>query len=195
PIERGLPTPRPGNGVPFVKQIAPVDAFPCKPFGPNDYVFMHVASNEHWARLLRVIGREELETDPRFAAPELRGANRAATNKVVADWLADKTKIEAMELLCRGGVAAGAVRDTLEVLQDGDLTKRGVFVTVQDPERGQLTLPGWPIKMSRSPVAVGPAPRPGQLSQEILQSVLGLSADELAALGVIPQHPDVPNDA
>ena len=44
PIEQGVPTPRPGNWVPFTRKIAPAEAYPCKPFGPNDWVFMHLSS-------------------------------------------------------------------------------------------------------------------------------------------------------
>jgi formyl-CoA transferase len=73
PIERGVPTPRPGNWVPFTRKIAPAEAYPCKPFGPNDWVFMHVSSNEQWQRLLKVVGREDLRDDPRFATPVTRG--------------------------------------------------------------------------------------------------------------------------
>ena len=60
PIEQGVPTPRPGNWVPFTRKIAPAEAYPCKPFGPNDWVFMHLSSNEQWYRLLDVVGQPEL---------------------------------------------------------------------------------------------------------------------------------------
>jgi formyl-CoA transferase len=182
PIEQNVPTPRPGNWVPFTRKIAPAEAYPCKPFGPNDWLFMHVSSNEQWYRLLDVVGHPELKSDPCFATPVTRGTHREKTNQVVLDWLQDKTKIEAMETFCRAGVPCGAVRDTLEVLNDPDLRKRGIFVTVQDPDRGEVTIPGWPIQMSDAHVPVCIAPRPGEHNQEILHDLLGLSADEIGAL-------------
>jgi formyl-CoA transferase len=182
PIEQGVPTPRPGNWVPFTRKIAPAEAYPCKPFGPNDWVFMHLSSNEQWYRLLDVVGRPELRDDPRFATPVIRGAHREETNQVVIDWLKDRTKIEAMEILCRAGVPVGAVRDTLEVLNDPDLRRRGIFVTVDDPHRGEVTIPGWPIKMSDAYVPVRAAPRPGEHNEEILGGLLGLSPDQIAAV-------------
>ncbi len=186
PIEQGVPTPRPGNWVPFTRKIAPAEAYPCKPFGPNDWVFMHLSSNEQWYRLLDVVGRPELRDDPRFATPVIRGAHREETNQVVIDWLKDKTKIEAMEVLCQAGVPVGAVRDTLEVLNDPDLRRRGIFVTVDDPDRGSVTIPGWPIKMSDAHVPVRAAPRPGEHNQEILGGLLGLSDAEIAELTQAP---------
>jgi formyl-CoA transferase len=186
PIEQGVPTPRPGNWVPFTRKIAPAEAYPCKPFGPNDWVFMHLSSNDQWYRLLDVVGKPELRDDPRFATPVIRGAHREETNQVVIDWLKDKTKIEAMEILCRAGVPVGAVRDTLEVLNDPDLRRRGIFVTVDDPARGSVTIPGWPIKMSDAYVPVRAAPRPGEHNQEILGGLLGLSDAEIAELTKVP---------
>jgi formyl-CoA transferase len=182
PIDQNLATPRPGNWVPFTRKIAPAEAYPCKPFGPNDWLFMHVSSNEQWYRLLGVVGREDLKDDPRFATPVTRGAHRQETNQVVIDWLRDKTKIEAMETFCRAGVPCGAVRDTLEVLNDPDLRRRGIFVTVQDPDRGELTIPGWPIHMSDAHVPVRAAPRVGEHNQEILGGLLGKSEAEVRAL-------------
>jgi formyl-CoA transferase len=182
PIEQNVATPRPGNWVPFTRKIAPAEAYPCKPFGPSDWLFMHVSSNEQWYRLLDVVGRPELRDDPRFATPVTRGQYREATNQVVIDWLRDKTKIEAMETFCRAGVPCGAVRDTLEVLNDPDLQRRGIFVTVDDPQRGEVTIPGWPIQMSDSRVPVRSAPRAGEHNREILGGLLGLSEAQISAL-------------
>ena len=118
--------------------------------------------------------------------PVIRGAHREETNQVVIDWLKDKTKIEAMETLCQAGVPVGAVRDTLEVLNDPDLRRRGIFVTVDDPDRGSVTIPGWPIKMSDAHVPVRAAPRPGEHNEEILGGLLGMSAGEIAELTQTP---------
>jgi hypothetical protein len=39
--------------------------YPCKPGGPNDYVYLSTsrANPEHWPRLLKLIGREDLIGD------------------------------------------------------------------------------------------------------------------------------------
>ena len=168
PIEQNVPTPRPGNWVPFTRKIAPAEAYPCKPFGPNDWVFMHVSSNAQWYGVLDVVGRQDLKDDPRFATPVTRGAHRAETNQVVIDWLRDHTKIEAMETFCRAGVPAGAVRDTLEVLNDPDLRRRGIFVTVQDPDRGEVTIPAG-LSRCRTPTSTStPRPAPASTTRRFL---------------------------
>ena len=58
---------------------APSGLYPCAPGGPNDYVWIMTsrANPEHWARLCKVMGREELIADPRFATPGDRVKNMA----------------------------------------------------------------------------------------------------------------------
>jgi formyl-CoA transferase len=182
PIERDVATPRPGNWVPFTRKIAPAEAYPCKPFGPNDWIFMHVSSNEQWHGVLKVVGREDLIGDPRFTDAVTRGAHREETNQVVIDWLKDKTKYEAMEAFCKAGAPVGAVRDTKEVWSDPDLRRRGIFVTVNDVDRGEVTIPGWPIQMSESKVPVRTAPRLGEHNKEVLGDLLGYSDDKVRSL-------------
>ena len=62
------PCPRTGNQV-VLGTTAPSDSYRCKGDGPNDYVYIYSsrAGNAQWERLLKVIGREDLQGDPRFA--------------------------------------------------------------------------------------------------------------------------------
>ena len=59
-----------------------------------------------------------------------------------------------METLGRAGVPAGAVMDTMELSEDPGMRAREIFVTVDHPVRGPFTMPGWPVKLSRSRVPV-----------------------------------------
>jgi crotonobetainyl-CoA:carnitine CoA-transferase CaiB-like acyl-CoA transferase len=54
---------------------SPHNRYPCKPGGPNDYVYVFTspANPEHWQRLLKVIGHEDLTEDPRLL--RARGLN------------------------------------------------------------------------------------------------------------------------
>jgi len=54
------------------------------------------------------------------------------------------------------------------VWSDPDLRRRGIFVTVNDVDRGEVTIPGWPIQMSESKVPVRTAPRLGEHNKDIL---------------------------
>src|SRR3984957_5090510 len=95
----------------------PMGTFPCKGGGSNDYVYMFTsrANPEHWNRLLKVIGREELIGDPRFETNEERNKHEGFINEIIAEWTKHHTKEEAMQLIGAAGVPAGAVHDTLEL--------------------------------------------------------------------------------
>jgi len=58
--------------------LAPSALYPCKPGGPNDYVYVFTsrANPEHWTRLLKAIDRDDLIGDPRYDTGPARGARR-----------------------------------------------------------------------------------------------------------------------
>jgi formyl-CoA transferase len=173
PIERGMDTPRFGNRPPFLVTTAPSDIYPCPPFGPSDYVHIHCGSDRQWERMAKVMGREDLLGDVRFATMASRGEHKAEVDEAVCGWTATLDKMAAMRALGAAGVPAGALRSTTEVLTDPDLRERGIFVMVDDPVRGPVTIPGFPVRMSRSSARVTAPPQPGQHSAEVLRDWLG----------------------
>ena len=163
---------------------APSDIFPCKGEGPNDYCFIYTsrADNRHWHRLLDTIGHPELKDDPRFASPPERAKHIGEVEVLIAEWTRTRSKREVMETLGRAGVPAGAVFDTDELSSDEYLRRRGMFVTVQHPERGEFTMPGWPVQMSGSHVDVVAAPLLGQHNEEVYEELLGLTPEDVRRL-------------
>lgn len=177
------PAPRVGNrGV--LGTNAPSEAYPCKGGGPNDYCYVYTtrAGNHHWERLLRVIGRDDLLDDPRFANNRDRYANKDAVDEVLKPWIAERDKREVMDTLGKAGIPAGAVFDTNELLNDRFLRDRGAFGTVDHPMRGQVTIPGWPVKMSDSNVPLASAPLLGQDNSQVYAELLGCTPEQLDAL-------------
>jgi len=177
------PAPRIGNRS-VLGTNAPSEAYPCKGGGPNDYCYIYTtrAGNHQWERLLGVIGREDLVEDPRFKTNRDRFANKDALDAVLNPWMAERTKVEVMETLGKAGVPAGAVFTTDELMHDPFLRERGMFPTVQHPIRGDVTIPGWPVKMSESHVSVTAAPLLGANTEEIYGELLGCSPEQLQAL-------------
>ena len=163
---------------------APSGTFPCKPGGPNDYVYVYTsrANAQHWERLLKTIGREDLIGDERYDTPNKRLAREAEVDALLTEWTMQHDKRTAMERLGAAGVPAGATFDTLELQNDPDLEARGMFQTIHHPERGDFKMPAWPVKMSESNVPVEPAPLLGQHTEDVLGDWLGLSADDVANL-------------
>jgi formyl-CoA transferase len=183
PIDRRTDTPRFGNRPPFLVTTAPSDIYPCPPFGASDYVHVHCGSDRQWERMARLMGREDLLADPRLATMASRGEHKAEIDQAVRAWTATMDKMAAMRALGDAGVPGGALRSTTEVYEDADLRARGIFVTVNDPGRGEVTIPGYPVRMSRSPARVEPPPQPGQHTAQVLSDWLGESADPAVADG------------
>jgi formyl-CoA transferase len=168
------PTGRAGNRS-ILGSSAPSENYKCLGDGPNDYCFIYTsrARSEQWDRLLQVIGRADLIGDARFSTPEARWEHRDEVDALVGDWVAQRPKRQVMETLGDAGVPAGAVLDTEELMNDPHLRRRGMFVTVQHPVRGAFTMPGCPIRLSDSKVAVTPSPLLGQHNDEVYGQWLG----------------------
>jgi formyl-CoA transferase len=173
------PIPRRGNRSPGA---APSNLYRCRPFGPNDYVFVHVANADMWTALTHAIGQPELADDPRFADRSGRVAHVEELEALVEGWTEKRTKHEAMDVLASAGVPCGAVLDSVEVMSNEHLRSRGMLVDVDHPTRGRITMLGSPIHLSASPTEVKRAPLLGEHNAEVYGRLLGLGETELAGL-------------
>jgi len=79
-------------------------------------------------------------------------------------------------------VPAGAVFDTMELSNDPSMREREIFVTVHHPDRGEFTMPGWPVKMSASHVPVTAAPLLGADNEDVYGQWAGYTPEQLATL-------------
>jgi formyl-CoA transferase len=161
---------------------APVNAYRCRPGGPNDYLFVHGVLPEMFQALMRIVGRPDLAEDPTL---QTRGGRYARVDEIdglIESWTLKHTKFEAMEILSSAGVACGAVLDSGEVLANEHLRARGMVVDLEHPDRGRFPMLGNPVRLSESPTDVRRAPLLGEHTAEVLGGLLGLSAAELAQL-------------
>jgi len=174
----GRPLERAGNQL---GQTVPGTAYPCKPGGPSDYVYVY-CQDQMWAAFTQAIGRPELREDPRFRTADLRWQARAELDALVAEWTRERTKHEAMRILGDAGVPCGAVLDTGEVLADPHLREREMILEVDYPGRGTYSTVGCPVKLSESPVTVTRPPMLGEHSSEILARLCGVAEDDVGRL-------------
>ena len=76
---------------------------------------------------MKVIGREDLIGDERYATREARIAHEPEINAIIGEWTRHRTKQEAMAVIGAVGVPAGAVLDTGELLDDPSFEARGIM--------------------------------------------------------------------
>ncbi|MBI3968272.1 MAG: CoA transferase [Chloroflexi bacterium] len=158
---------------------------PCGPFKAKDgYVSIAVVTEEQWANLCRAMEREDLIDHPQLARGPLRAANlEELVRPLVEGWAADKTKNEVTERLLAFDVAVGPVQNVAELFECPHLATRNMLVEVPDPIIGPRKLAGTPIKLSGYPQpAPKAAPRLGEHTDEVLQTLLGLPSEEIARL-------------
>jgi formyl-CoA transferase len=187
----GKPAQRGGSKVVGVNN-APMGLYPCKPGGPNDYVYIMTsrANPEHWDRLLKLMGREDLLGDPRYATPAHRVEREAEVDAIISAWTRQHTKHEAMTAVGNVGVPAGAVLDTMELQNDATFEQRGIMQTIHHPTHGDFKMPAWPVRIDGKPPTLVTSPVLGQHTGAVLQSWLGMNAGEVEALrgdGVVAQ--------
>jgi formyl-CoA transferase len=162
---------------------APSGLYPSKGDGSNDYVYLTTsrANPEHWTRLMKLIGREELIDDPRFATGNDRVAHGKELDAIIGEWTKQHSKRDAMEKLIAVGVPAGAVFDTMELQNEPTFEERGLMQTVTH-HNGDFKMASWPVRVDGKTVRLKGSPALGGDTAEVLQSWLGIDAAGLAAL-------------
>ena len=174
----GHAMPRQGNQL---GRNVPGTTYPCRPGGPNDYVFIF-AQPQMWLDFLRVIGRPELAEDVRFATPEARWENREALDAIISEWTGQRGKHDIMRVMGQAGVPCGACQDTGEVLADPHLKAREMIVDLEYGQRGTYQTVGCPIKLSDSVAEITRPPELGEHTDDVLRDLLQINDDDIARL-------------
>jgi crotonobetainyl-CoA:carnitine CoA-transferase CaiB-like acyl-CoA transferase len=170
--------PRAGN------RQAGLSSTPYNVYPTNDgHVAIHVVTEGHWKNLTVAMGREDLQTDPRFATNADRVAHMDETDAVVTEWTKTLGKMEVFARTKALRVPCAPVRTAPEVMNDPHMHERGMLARVEHPELGEIVVPTNPLRLHGLPPApLIPSPTIGQHNAEIYGDWLGLGGDEIAAL-------------
>ncbi len=166
-----------GNRHPY---RAPQGCYPAQ--GDGQWIALSVGDDEQWHALCRLMGREDLARDPRFALLSSRQRHHDQLDREISAWTADFDRYELMHRLQAEGIPAGPVLTGKDIHFDPHYQSRGFLERVTyPPERdmGTRVFIGRPYKFSRSPLRIrGPAPTFGQDNEPLLRDLLGV--DEAA---------------
>ncbi len=151
------------------------------------YVAMQFVGAEHlWPRLLALMGRPELERDPRFDSSDHRRANWPELRAIVEAWLATfPTSEDALRALADARIPCAPVLRPAEVVASPHLAERQFFATVPHPGRGSVRVTASPYWLDGQPVhpRAGAPYRVGEHTRSVLGELLGYSAERIDALG------------
>jgi crotonobetainyl-CoA:carnitine CoA-transferase CaiB-like acyl-CoA transferase len=133
---------------------------------------LNIAANkqEQFETLCRLVGREDLTRDERFAERDARKRNRAALNKELNAALRQRPAIEWERLLSREGVPAARILTVPEAVELDQLRHRGFLTELPFPDSSgrRLRVSGNGVLVDGAPLRpTAPPPLLGQHNDEL----------------------------
>lgn len=164
-----------------IANVAPSNIYPT-----SDGKWVVVAANidPMFARLCQAMGQPGLAEDPRFSTHTARGDNAAELDGLIAEWTGTMTAGALEELLEAHNVVVGPINTIADVAADPHFRARGMVRRFEDPDFGDIAVPGVAPRLSESAGDVawlGPQ-KVGSHSAEIYRSILGIGDEEMAEL-------------
>ena len=153
-------------------------------FGPiqtsDGYVMVAIASEKTFRGLMKVIGRPEWVSDPRFAKYADRRNNWAQLMDGVEGWSRTVTTERCLVALNGEGVPSSAYRTVAEALRDPQIAHRGALSEVED-DGGRFRVLNLPFRMSGADVSAGKRIATlGEHTRALLKET-GYSEEQIAA--------------
>jgi crotonobetainyl-CoA:carnitine CoA-transferase CaiB-like acyl-CoA transferase len=149
----------------------------------DGYLVVGVASEGIWRRFCDAIGKPELTGDPRFAKNQDRVERRAELIRMLADIFLSRDNRAWLKLLNDAQVPCAPVQTVDQVFDAAQVLQREMLVEVNHPTAGPVRMAGLPVKLSATPGSIRlPPPLLGQHSEQVLETWLDMSREEIAEL-------------
>ncbi len=133
-------------------------------------------------RVVRLVGRPDLVTQPWFATGRGRAEHADELDAAVGDWIAARDAAEVSAAFDEAQAAVGPVYDARGIAADPQFAALDTITTVDDAELGPLRMQNVLFRLSGNPGAVRWAGRPHGADTEALLTEIGCDADEIARL-------------
>jgi formyl-CoA transferase/CoA:oxalate CoA-transferase len=142
-----------------------------------------VGSEKLWKVFCPAIGRPDLSDDPRYRSNADRVKNRDSLIATLQEVFLTRTYEEWETVLLASGIPMGAINSIAQVIDHPQVAARGALVEMDHPRAGKVRMVGAPVRLSETPGSVRtPAPMLGEHTDQVLRELLGLGAEEIAAL-------------
>ncbi|MQY24136.1 Formyl-CoA:oxalate CoA-transferase [Nocardia sp. RB20] len=157
------------------------------PYGPyrtaDGTVFLGIQNEREWASLCRgVLGRPELEHDPRFGTNPDRVVHDAELTELLETEFATRDTDAVLELLDHAGIANARMRTPAEFTRHPQLTARDRWRTVDIPGGNMRALVP-PVESDTWRPVMGAVPRPGQHTAALYAEFLSPASESDSLTG------------
>lgn len=160
--------------------VYPYDTFPTK----DGMMVIGAGNQKLFECLCDAMGNEALKQDPLFGNNILRVQNHAALKPHISAWTKNFGLDELVDKLLDAGIPAAPINTIDRVVADPHIAgARDMFPQCTHPIAGDIRLTGNQIKLTNNKIEkFDPSPMLGQHNNEIIGSVMGISAEEVAKL-------------
>jgi crotonobetainyl-CoA:carnitine CoA-transferase CaiB-like acyl-CoA transferase len=147
----------------------------------DGWLVVMCAKEKFYRNLVRIIGAPELAEDPRFDSFENRLAHRDELVLRLKARTQEKPTSEWLKLL-KGEVPCAPVNSVEEAFADPQVIEDQMVLDLPHPEFGTVRTVAGPIKISDSDIEHRRGPKLGEHTNEVLQTLLGLTPEAIADL-------------
>jgi crotonobetainyl-CoA:carnitine CoA-transferase CaiB-like acyl-CoA transferase len=146
-------------------------------------VIVALGNDGQFRGLCRLLGREALGTDPRFADMAGRNVNRQALYDEIEPEIAKWKSAEFLAAMDAAKLPGGKVNEIPEMLQHPQLLHRELVQELARDDGTKVKFIGFPAKFSETPPNYRlPPPRFGEGTNAVLQNLLGMTQADIDAL-------------
>lgn len=162
------------------ESVYPYDSFQAK----DDLVIIGGGNDKLWRLFSNLIGRPELADHPDYQKTRDRVKNHVAVKEIVEEWTKSRTVAEIVDALLAAGIPAAPIYNIEQVVKDPHIGgAREMFVEIEHPKAGKVTITGPHIKLSDTKASIRtPSPGLGEHNGDVLGSLLGISKEEVEKL-------------
>jgi len=143
-----------------------------KPFATLDgYLCVMPYTDRQWRSLLISADRASMADDPRFTSIVERSMHTDFVYQTLSEIIAEQDTAYWKKTLRELEIPAAPINQPEDLLDDPHLLSVGFFQHLEDPSMGELCFPGTPVLFDGKRPEIGPPPRLGEHTQEILAQI------------------------
>jgi crotonobetainyl-CoA:carnitine CoA-transferase CaiB-like acyl-CoA transferase len=155
-------------------------------FKASDGYFVTCVARQHqFEALAHLVGREDWLVDPQMSTRQgWIDHTEDIVRPAIESWARSLTKVEAARQLAEHGIAAGPSYTDTDLRADAHVRSHHMLVEVERPDAPDpIVVSGQPIRFSETPApGHGRWPLLGQDTDNVLSTLLGLGAEDIAGL-------------